>query len=174
MLKREIFRRDRRPKGKGHFFFDSGEYDPKSDESQDFRFAFGGVDRVDLEVDFSQDTVRVWFQDRYEWHPFYPFYPFVGPTHDFPQSGDVRRPTNSLHAAMVEMKTKGAADFCMKGRAEGGPQALPGVAGVGRGLPPQIGLVPLVERPLLGANRPGGQFRRSARGGGRSAGPTRR
>ena len=43
-------------------------------------------------------------------------------------------------------------------QAEGGPQALQGVAGVGRGLPPQIGFVPFVERPLLGANRPGGSF----------------
>jgi hypothetical protein len=61
-------------------------------------------------VDFSQDTVRVWFQDRYEWHPAYPFYTVL--------SGDEVRETNCLHAALVELKASGASDFWMKGQAE--------------------------------------------------------
>ena len=80
--------------------------------------AFGGIDQVDFEVDFSQDTVRVWFQDRYEWHPVYPFYDFQGPTAEFPESGDEVRETNCLHAALVELKSSGAADYWMKGQAE--------------------------------------------------------
>jgi hypothetical protein len=104
-LKREIFPRGKKPKGEGHFFFDQSEY-----EVEDFQFAFGSIDRVDFQVDFSQDTVRVWFQDRYEWHPVYPFYDF--------QPGDGVRETNCLHAALVELKTSGAADFWMKGQAE--------------------------------------------------------
>lgn len=106
-LKREIF-----PggpggikRGSGHFSFEQGEF-----VDQDFLYAFGAIDRVDFEVDFSQDTVRVWFQDRYEWHPVYPFYDL--------QPGDVVRETNCLHAALVELKTSGAADFWMKGQAE--------------------------------------------------------
>ena len=116
-LKREIFPPGRRPKGDGHFLFDQGGYAADA-AGQDFRFAFGGIDRVDFEVDFSQDTVRVWFQDRYEWHPDYPFYTFVGPSAEFPSSGDGVRETNCLHAALVELKSSGAADFWMKGQAE--------------------------------------------------------
>lgn len=96
-------------KGEGHFFFGQEGY-AASAAGQDFLFAFGAIDRVDFEVDFSQDTLRVWFQDRYEWHPVYPFYDF--------QPGDGVRETNCLHAAMVELKTSGAADFWMKGQAE--------------------------------------------------------
>jgi hypothetical protein len=117
-LKREIFPgRGRKPKGEGHFTFEQDEYADDA-AGQDFRFAFGGIDRVDFEVDFSQDTVRVFLKDRYEWHPVYPFYTFVGPSAQFPDSGDAVRETNCLHAALVELKTSGAADFWMKGQAE--------------------------------------------------------
>lgn len=117
-LKREIFPGlGRKPRALGHFSFEQSEFADDT-AGQDFRFAFGGIDRVDFEVDFSQDTVRVFFQDRYEWHPVYPFYTLVGPTALFPDSGDVVRDTNCLHAALVELKTAGAADFWMKGQAE--------------------------------------------------------
>ncbi|WP_197446820.1 peptidoglycan-binding domain-containing protein [Tautonia plasticadhaerens] len=117
-LKREIFPGPgRKPRGEGHFTFEQDEFADDA-AGQDFRFAFGGIDRVDFEVDFSQDTVRVFFQDRYEWHPVYPFYSFVGPTAQFPESGDEVRETNCLHAALVELKASGAADFWMKGQAE--------------------------------------------------------
>lgn len=104
-LKHEIFSGRGRPKGEGHFEFNQEKY-----EVDDFQFAFGSIDRVDFQVDFSQDTVRVWFLDRYEWHPVYPFYDF--------QNGDGIRETNCLHAALVEQKPSGAADFWMQGQAE--------------------------------------------------------
>jgi hypothetical protein len=104
-LKHEIFPSPGVKRAAGHFEFEQGEF-----LNQDFAYAFGAVDRVDYEVSFIQDTVRVWFQDRYEWHPVYPFYSF--------QPGDVVRETNCLHAALVELKTSGAADFWMKGQAE--------------------------------------------------------
>jgi hypothetical protein len=106
-LKKEIFGRRQL---EGHFKFEQSDY-AKDDAGQDFRFAFGGIDRVDYEVDLADHLVRVWFQDRYEWHPFYPkLYPL--------KSGDVKRDTNCVHAAMVEMQDQGAADYWMKGVAE--------------------------------------------------------
>jgi hypothetical protein len=105
-LKREIFPAGRRKRGEGHFEFLQGEY-----EVEDFQFAFGAIDRVDFEVDFGRDAVRVWFQDRYEWHPVYPFYTLL--------AGDAPpRETNCLHAALVELKSSGAADYWMKGEGE--------------------------------------------------------
>jgi len=105
-LKKEIFPPGRKPRGEGHFEFEQDEF-----VLQDFRYAFGAIDRLDFEVDFSQDTVRVWFKDRYEWHPYYPFYDL--------QKGDVlRTETNCVHAALVELKSSGAADYWMVGSAE--------------------------------------------------------
>jgi hypothetical protein len=78
---------------------------------QDLRFAFGAIDRLDIEADFAAGTVHVWFQDRYEWHPFYPgLYTVL--------AGDApARDTNCVHAAMVELKSTGAKDFWMRGEA---------------------------------------------------------
>jgi hypothetical protein len=90
-------------------FFEQGDY-AESQAGQDFRFAFGGIDRVDFQVNFSQDTVRVFFQNRYEWHPVYPFYSFL--------PGDEVRETNCVHAAAVELKSGTARDYWMKGSAE--------------------------------------------------------
>jgi len=84
------------------FPLDQQEYD-----SQDLRFAFGRIDRLDFEVDLSAGSVRAWFMDRYEWHPVYPFY-----SH-FPD--DQVRPTNCVHAAAVELKSSSARDYWMKG-----------------------------------------------------------
>ena len=109
-LKREIFPGGAKPRMQGEFFFGQGEY-AKDDAGQDFRFAFGGIDKVDFEVDLADHLVRVWFQDRYEWHPFYPkLYP--------PKSGDAGRDDNCVHAALVEMQDQGASDYWMKGVAE--------------------------------------------------------
>jgi hypothetical protein len=92
---------------------------------QDFRYAFGGIDRVDFEVNYDVGTVHVWFQDRYEWHPYYPgIYPVL--------SGDLLRETNCLHAALVELKTTGAADFWMKGEATVPLTVLRGSATTGK------------------------------------------
>jgi hypothetical protein len=76
----------------------------------DFSFTYGTIDRMDFEVDFDAGTVHVWFQDRYEWHPVYPGLYTLMP-------GDIVRPTNCLHAALVELKSSGAVDFWMKGEA---------------------------------------------------------
>lgn len=79
-------------------------------QNQDFRYAFGAIDRLDFEVDFTAGTVHAWFQDRYEWHPVYPgLYTAL--------AGDVVRETNCVHAALVELQTGGARDFWMKGEA---------------------------------------------------------
>lgn len=78
--------------------------------NQDLRFAFGAIDRLDFEVDFDAGTIHAWFQDRYEWHPYYPGLYTV-----FPDDGP--RETNCVHAALVELKSAGAADYWMKGEA---------------------------------------------------------
>jgi hypothetical protein len=77
---------------------------------QDLRFAFGAIDRLDVEVDFDAKTITGWFQDRYEWHPVYP-----GLYKKFPD--DDARGTNCVHAALVELQSSGAADYWMKGEA---------------------------------------------------------
>jgi hypothetical protein len=76
-------------------------------DDEEFKFAFGEIDRLDFEVDFSAGTLHAWFLDRYEWHPVYPVYP--------KSSGDIVRPTNCLHAAAVELKSGTARDYWMKG-----------------------------------------------------------
>ncbi len=74
---------------------------------KDFEFAFGAIDRLDFEVDRASGQVHLWFMDRYEWHP-------VGFGYKkFPD--DTPRGTNCVHAAMVELKSSGAADYWMVG-----------------------------------------------------------
>ena len=90
----------------------------KNYANEDYLFAFGGIDRLDYEVDRAGNSLRVWFQDRYEWHPVYE------QLYDR-QLGDRIRNDNCLHAAMVEMKLEGAADFWMKGKAVISLDALP-------------------------------------------------
>jgi hypothetical protein len=77
---------------------------------EDDRLAWGAIDNFDIEVDFDRKTLHAWFKDRYEWHPVYPS------LYDS-QPGDEVRPTNCVHAAFVEMKSQGAADFWMIGEA---------------------------------------------------------
>ena len=89
----------------GHVEVQQGHY-----QNQDFRYAFGAIDRLDFEVDFTAGTAHAWFQDRYEWHPVYPGLYAALP-------GDVVRETNCVHAALVELKSGGARDFWMKGEA---------------------------------------------------------
>jgi hypothetical protein len=88
-----------------HFKVEQQDYD-----LEDFQYAFGAIDWLDFEVDFDAGTIHAWFQDRYEWHPVYP-----GLYTKF--SDDVARETNCVHAAMVELKSTGSADFWMKGEA---------------------------------------------------------
>jgi len=93
----------------GHFGVDQHDY-----ADQNFRDAFGNIDRMDYEVDTSTRSVHVWFQDRYEWHPVYP-----GLYSEFPSDtaavGGMARPSNCVHAAAVELKAGKARDFWMKG-----------------------------------------------------------
>jgi hypothetical protein len=89
----------------GHFKLEQSDYD-----IEDFQYAFGAIDRLDFEADFAADTLHAWFMDRYEWHPYYPGIYDVQPD-------DGARETNCVHAAMVELKSVGAADFWMKGEA---------------------------------------------------------
>lgn len=77
---------------------------------QDLRFAFGAIDRLDIEVDFDAKTITGWFQDRYEWHPVY-----AGLYKKWPD--DDARETNCVHAALVELQSGTAADYWMKGEA---------------------------------------------------------
>lgn len=94
--------------------------------NQDFRFAFGAIDRLDIEVDYGARTLHAWFQDRYEWHPVYPFYSAL--------SGDAVRPSNCVHAALVEIKAGGVAkDYWMKGEATVPLSVLPATGGGGTG-----------------------------------------
>jgi hypothetical protein len=95
----------KRGRQSGHFEFSTTAF-----EDTDFQFSFGSIDRIDFEFDFDLDECTIWFKDRYEWHPFYPdIYPS--------KAGDERRQTNCVHAAFVEMKQQGAADFWMRGEA---------------------------------------------------------
>jgi hypothetical protein len=82
----------------------------KTDAAQDYCYSFGSIDKLEVEVDYVHGTVRVWFLDCYEWHPVYPKY--------FSKCAkDVKRISNFLHAAAVQLKLDGAKDFWMKGEA---------------------------------------------------------
>ncbi len=98
------------PGQKSGKFASSLKIEQEDYSNQDLRFAFGAVDRLDFEVDFTAGTVHGWFMDFYEWHPYYP-----GLYSVFPDDG--ARETNCLHAALVELKSSGAVDFWMKGEA---------------------------------------------------------
>jgi hypothetical protein len=76
---------------------------------QDFQYAFGAIDRLDFEVDPTAGLVHLWFKDRCEYHP-------VGFGYER-LPGDVLRETNCVHAAAVELKASGAADYWMVGDA---------------------------------------------------------
>jgi hypothetical protein len=89
----------------GFFAFEHNEY-----FNQDYYYAFGAIERLDFEVNWAAKSVKLWFMDRYEWHPVCPG--FYTKFHD-----DVVRVTNSLHAALVELKDRGAADYWMVGEA---------------------------------------------------------
>lgn len=76
---------------------------------QDFQYAFGAIDRLDFEVDSAAGLVHLWFKDRYEYHPVGFGYTLL--------PGDILRETNCVHAAAVELKDSGAADYWMVGDA---------------------------------------------------------
>jgi len=100
----------------GHFKIHQSDYAVK-----DFQFAFGAIDRLDYEVDRARGLVHIWFKDRYEWHPVGFGYKLL--------PGDVRRSSNCVHAAMVELKRSGAKDYWMVGEARIPLSALSGKPG---------------------------------------------
>lgn len=76
-------------------------------EIEDFQYAFGAIDRIDFDVNPTTGQVHLWFKDFYEFHP-------VGYGYSsFPD--DKKRDTNCVHAAAVELKSSGAADYWMVG-----------------------------------------------------------
>ncbi|MFA5241069.1 MAG: DUF4157 domain-containing protein [Sulfuricella sp.] len=76
---------------------------------EDFQYALGAIDILQYEVDSASGMVHVWFKDRYEFHPSGYGYSAL--------PGDFKRDTNCVHAAAVEMKSSGAADYWMVGDA---------------------------------------------------------
>jgi hypothetical protein len=111
LIKRVIIqaRTVRRTLYRGSFEIEKDDYtDP---DTNDFQFSYGHLDRVDIEIDWALDQVKIWFMDSYEWHPVAKGYYQKWPD-------DQARINNVIHAALVEMKDKGAADFWMIGEAK--------------------------------------------------------
>jgi len=88
------------------------EFDQKFFDDSDARQSFGTIDNFEVSADFVMGTVEIWFEDTYEWHPPYSQY-----TKPFRCPDNVPRDTYFGHAALVQMKTRGAKDFQMRGRA---------------------------------------------------------
>lgn len=88
----------------------------------DAKNSFGGIPNFEVLADFVMGTVEIWFEDTYEWHPTYSQY-------TRPSKCDItaQRDTLFLHAAMVQMKTRGAKDFQMRGRAKFPMKIFPGL-----------------------------------------------
>ncbi len=86
------------------------KFEQKMYGDQDMRYTYGTIDKLDMRSDFIGGTVKLWFLDCYQWHP---------PHKEFqpPCSTPIARSTNFIHAALVQMKLYGAADFWMKGEA---------------------------------------------------------
>src|SRR5262249_2377034 len=97
------------PKGQSSGTFSSHLAVSQDDYAEeDFQYAFGQIDRLDFEVDFTAGSLHAWFMERYEWAPYDPsIYPKM--------DRDYLRDTNAVHAAAVELKAGAARDFWMKG-----------------------------------------------------------
>ena len=92
----------------------------------DAQFSFGAIDNLEAAADFVMGTVDVWFEDTYEWHPPYSQYTKPQRCPDIGTPG-AKRDTNFGHAALVQMKTRGAKDFQMRGRATFPMKLFPGL-----------------------------------------------
>lgn len=105
----------------------SFEYNATMYDDDNIKDTFGTIDTLDVFADFIKGTVELWFEDTYEWHPSYSQYtkPFKCP--DTNAKGAVQRDTIFLHAAMVQMKTRGAKDFKMRGNAKFTMKIFPGL-----------------------------------------------
>jgi hypothetical protein len=110
VISRRILEARRGDESPVHVMF---EFNQKSYDDDDARQSFGTIDNLEVSVDFVLGKVFVWFEDTYEWHPTYSQY-----TKPFRCPDDVPRDTVFGHAALVQMKTRGAKDFQMRGQAE--------------------------------------------------------
>jgi hypothetical protein len=88
------------------------EFGQKSYDNNDARQSFGTIDKLEVSADFVMGSVEIWFEDTYEWHPVYSQY-----TKPIRCPNAVDRDSNFGHAALVQMKTRGAKDFQMRGKA---------------------------------------------------------
>jgi hypothetical protein len=93
-------------------------------EDSDARNSFGAIDNLEAAADFVMGTVDVWFEDTYEWHPPYSQYKPRCPDIGTPGA---KRDSNFDHAALVQMKTRTAKDFQMRGRASFPMKIFPGL-----------------------------------------------
>ncbi len=80
---------------------------------------------MDFEIDRAAGLMHVWFKDRYEWHPMGFGYTAM--------DGDELRETNCVHAAAVELKSSGAADYWMVGDGVVSLEVFRATAGAGGG-----------------------------------------
>jgi hypothetical protein len=93
------------------------EYNATMYDDDNVKDTFGTIDTLNVFADFIKGIVELWFEDAYEWHPTYSQYtrPFKCPNTN--ATGLVQRDTTFLHAAMVQMKKRGARDFKMRANA---------------------------------------------------------
>ncbi len=91
------------PEKSGWFGFGVNEF-----KNMDYYYSFGALDRIDIKIDYVAKTAKIWFRDIYEWHP-------VCNGYYIKHADDIVRNTNSLHAALVQMKNEGAQDYWMQG-----------------------------------------------------------
>ena len=89
------------------------EFSQLSYDDNDARNSFGTIDKLEVLADFVMGTVEIWFEDTYEWHPPYSQY-----TKPMKCPNPSKRDTNFGHAALVQMKKRGAKDFQMRGYAK--------------------------------------------------------
>ena len=109
-LRAEVARHIRSNKMQKQPYYSSMDFESKLYDNMEYYYAFGRIEALFIDFDINVRYVTISFKDIYEWHPICePYYT--------PKPGDRVRDDNSLHAAMVEMKEKGARDYWMIGEA---------------------------------------------------------
>lgn len=93
------------------------EYNAKMYDDENIKDSFGTIDTLNVFADFIKGTVELWFEDSYEWHPTYSQYTQPSKCPNTNATGLVQRDTTFLHAAMVQMKKRGARDYLMRANA---------------------------------------------------------
>ena len=108
--------KQRRGPGEATAEFDF-EYNSTMYDDENIQDSFGTIDTLNVFADFIKGTVELWFEDSYEWHPTYSQYTQPAKCPNTNAAGQVHRVTGFLHAAMVQMKKRGARDFLMRANA---------------------------------------------------------